>query len=97
MTLGRVAITTEKMCTNEAIAHFKFNSLTPFSKEFLFFYLKTYPYDTLWSTSSIVTSINSGMIRDMEVTIPDHNSLSKFERVLLQESIDNLSVKPNKF
>ena len=79
MTLGRVAITTEHMLSNEAIAHFKFNEETPFSKEFLYFYLKTYPYETLGSTSSIVTSINSGMIKDMEVIIPDDETLTKFE------------------
>lgn len=79
MTLGRVAITTENMLTNEAIAHFKLNKKTPFSKEFLYFYLKTYPYETLGSTSSIVTSINSGMIKDMEAIIPDNDTLSRFE------------------
>jgi type I restriction enzyme S subunit len=79
MTLGRVAITTEHMLSNEAIAHFKFKDETPFSKEFLYFYLKTYPYDSLGSTSSIVTSINSGMIKDMEAIIPDDETLKKFE------------------
>ncbi|WP_114750033.1 restriction endonuclease subunit S [Pleomorphovibrio marinus] len=83
MTLGRVAITTEHMLSNEAIAHFKFNEKTPFSKEFLYFYLKTYPYETLGSTSSIVTSINSGMIKDMEAIIPDDETLSKFENYVI--------------
>ncbi len=84
MTLGRVAITTDKMLSNEAIAHFRFNETTPFSREFLYFYLKTYPYETLGSTSSIVTSINSGMIKNMEVIIPDDNTLSKFESHVFQ-------------
>ena len=83
MTLGRVAITTEHMLSNEAIAHFKFNEETPFSKEFLYFYLKTYPYETLGSTSSIVTSINSGMIKDMEAIIPDDETLTKFENQVI--------------
>jgi type I restriction enzyme S subunit len=100
MTLGRVAITTEHMLSNEAIAHFKFNDETPFSKEFLYFYLKTYPYETLGSTSSIVTSINSGMIKDMEAIIPDDETLSKFENQVIdyfdkiksnQKQIMNLS------
>ncbi len=68
MTLGRVAITTENMLSNEAIAHFKFNSDTPFCKEYLYFYLKTYPYQTLGSTSSIVTSINTQMIKNLIIT-----------------------------
>jgi type I restriction enzyme S subunit len=83
MTLGRVAITTEHMLSNEAIAHFKFNDETPFTKEFLYFYLKTYPYETLGSTSSIVTSINSGMIKDMEAIIPDDATLTKFENQVI--------------
>lgn len=100
MTLGRVAITTEHMLSNEAIAHFKFNEETPFSKEFLYFYLKTYPYETLGSTSSIVTSINSGMIKDMEAIIPDDETLTKFENQVMdyfdkirsnQKQINNLS------
>jgi type I restriction enzyme S subunit len=70
MTVGRVAITSERMLSNEAIAHFKFNKNTPFSKEYLYIFLKTYKYETLGSTSSIVTAINSAII-DMEIVIPD--------------------------
>ena len=81
MTVGRVAITTEEMLSNEAIAHFKFNTKTPFTKEYLFLYLKTYKYELLGSTSSIVTSINSAMIKDMEVAIPNADSMSKFQKV----------------
>lgn len=78
MTVGRVAITTEEMLSNEAIAHFKFNAKTPFTKEYLYLFLKNYKYETLGSTSSIVTSINSAMIKDMEITIPDENTLRNF-------------------
>lgn len=78
MTVGRVAITTEPMLSNEAIAHFKFKKDTPFSKEYLYYYLKLYPYDTLGSTSSIVTSINSGMIKELEITIPDEVTMQRF-------------------
>lgn len=79
MTVGRVAITTEPMLSNEAIAHFRFKKDTPFSKEYLYYYLKLYPYDTLGSTSSIVTSINSGMIKEMEITIPDEVTMQRFD------------------
>ncbi|SMG45126.1 restriction endonuclease subunit S [Arenibacter troitsensis] len=77
MTLGRVGIATETMVSNEAIAQFvpKRKEITP---EFLYFYLKTFKYQKLGSTSSIVTSINSGMIKDMPVTVPDKDSLSHF-------------------
>ncbi len=79
MTLGRVGITTENMLSNEAIAHFKFNDDTPFCKEYLYFYLKTYPYQTLGSTSSIVTSINTRMIKNLPIAIPDYKLLTEFE------------------
>ncbi len=78
MTVGRVAITTEEMLSNEAIAHFKFNDKTPFTKEYLYLFLKYYKYETLGSTSSIVTSINSAMIKDMEITIPDEFTMRNF-------------------
>lgn len=79
MTVGRVAITAEDMLSNEAIAHFKFNENTPFSKEYLYLFLKTYRYDSLGSTSSIVTAINSTMIKEMEITIPDSQTMNEFE------------------
>jgi type I restriction enzyme, S subunit len=81
MTVGRVAITTAEMLSNEAIAHFKFNKKTPFTQEYLYLFLKGFKYDLLGSTSSIVTSINSAMIKDMEIVIPDDPSMKKFESV----------------
>ncbi len=78
MTVGRVAITSTQMLSNEAIAHFKCNNKTPFSKEYLYFYLKTFRYEILGSTSSIVTSINSAMIKNMSITIPDESIMRKF-------------------
>lgn len=79
MTVGRVAITSDEMLSNEAIAHFKFKKSTPFTKEYLFLFLKTFKYDLLGSTSSIVTSINSAMIKDMEITIPDASTMNEFK------------------
>jgi type I restriction enzyme S subunit len=82
MTVGRVAITTEQMLSNEAIAHFKFRSDTPFTVEYLYLFLKSYQYELLGSTSSIVTAINSAMIKDMEITIPDEKSMARFDGVV---------------
>jgi len=79
MTLGRIGITSEEMLSNEAIAHFKFRKETPFTKEYLYFFLKTYPYETLGSTSSIVTSINSTMIKEMLIPIPDEKIIKEFK------------------
>ncbi len=81
MTVGRVAITSEEMLSNEAIAHFKFNKKTPFTKEYLYIFLKTFKYDTLGSTSSIVTAINSAMIKDLEIAIPDKETMKSFKEV----------------
>lgn len=81
MTVGRVAITTEDMLSNEAIAHFVFEDETPFCKEYLYFFLKLFRYELLGSTSSIVTSINSKMIKEIDITIPDKDSMGKFESV----------------
>jgi len=69
------------MLSNEAIAHFKFNEATPFTKEYLYLFLKTYPYATLGSTSSIVTSINSRMIKEMLIPIPDEGILEEFKTI----------------
>ena len=78
MTVGRVGITTDDMLSNEAIAHFKFRNDTPFSKEYLYIFLKTYKYETLGSTSSIVTAINSAMIKDMGIVIPDTETMERY-------------------
>ena len=79
MTVGRVGITTESMLSNEAIAHFKFNKNTPFSKEYLYIFLKIFKYDSLGSTSSIVTAINSSMIKEIEIIIPDDVTMNSFK------------------
>ncbi|MEI7810964.1 MAG: restriction endonuclease subunit S [Ignavibacteria bacterium] len=81
MTIGRVAIASEEMLSNEAIAHFKFSSKTPFTKEYLYLFLKTFKYDTLGSTSSIVTSINSTMIKELNITIPDKATMVEFQQL----------------
>ncbi|MCD7968786.1 MAG: restriction endonuclease subunit S [Alistipes sp.] len=80
MTVGRVAISSETMTSNEAIAHFRFNNETPFTKEYLYIFLKTYPYDILGSTSSIVTAINSAMIKDIQILIPDNTTMELFRQ-----------------
>lgn len=80
MTVGRVGITTEDMLSNEAIAHFKFTNKTPITKEYLYLFLKSFKYDSLGSTSSIVTAINSAMIKDMMISIPDVRTIDSFKK-----------------
>ena len=81
MTVGRVAITSQEMLSNEAIAHFKFHRNTPFTKEYLYLFLKLFRYDSLGSTSSIVTAINSTMIKEMEISIPDTQTMNEFKEI----------------
>ncbi len=79
MTVGRVAITSEDMVSNEAIAHFKIKNTTVICKEFLYLFLKQFKYNILGSTSSIVTSINSGMIKKILLFIPSERNMLAFK------------------
>ena len=91
LTIGRIAITTENMATNEAIAHFNLNNDD--MKYYLYSYLKNFDYARLGSTSSIATAVNSKIIKAMPIGIPDEKVLkeynekveSMFEKVLENE------------
>jgi type I restriction enzyme S subunit len=82
MTIGRLAITTENMLSNEAIAHFKLIEKSLLFSEYLYLFLKTYKFELLGSTSSIVESINSQMIKEMEIPIPDSGKLDEFKELI---------------
>ena len=81
LTVGRVAITTNKCTTNEAIAHFKTNNkdINPY----LYCYLKVFKYGELGSTSSIATAINSKIVKSMPFIIPNDDELLKFNLLAL--------------
>ena len=81
MTLGRVSITTENMLSNEAIAHFNLYSEYGLFTEYLYCFLKTFKYETLGSTSSIVTAINSTLIKSINIKIPDRNIMVEFSMI----------------
>ena len=69
LTIGRIAITSQEMATNEAIAHFNLED-----KDMLYYlysYLKNFDYEKLGSTSSIATAVNSKIIKAMPIVIPD--------------------------
>ena len=76
LTVGRIAITDGEMTTNEAIAHFKTNK--PEVNEYLFCYLKDFNYQTMGSTSSIATAINSKIIKGMPFVVPTDGELEAF-------------------
>ena len=79
LTVGRVAITNEEMTTNEAIAHFKTDNKK--IKEYLYCYLKKYNFQTMGSTSSIATAVNSKIIKSMPFIIPTDDEIEKFHQV----------------
>lgn len=82
MTIGRLAISIEKMVSNEAIAHFKQKEGSSLFPEFLYLFLKTYSWVELGSTSSIVESINSQMIKEIEMLVPDEQKLNAFKDLI---------------
>lgn len=82
MTVWKLAITTEEMLSNEAIAHLKIKNNSKLYSEFIYLYLQNLDFNTLWSTSSIVTAINSTIIKEMNFVIPDSDTLSKFSEII---------------
>lgn len=94
MTIGRLSITTENMVSNEAIAHFKPKEGSFLFPEFLYLFLKTYSWVELGSTSSIVESINSQMIKEIEIIIPDKQKLIEFNE-LVKPIFDKIKTNQN--
>lgn len=76
LTVGRIAITNGEMTTNEAIAHFKTDKKE--INEYLYCYLKCFNYQTMGSTSSIATAVNSKIIKGMPFVVPANDELEEF-------------------
>ncbi len=76
LTVGRIAITDDEMCTNEAIAHF--GTKNKVINEYLYLYLKNFNYQTMGSTSSIATAVNSKIIKAMPFILPDEKTINDF-------------------
>ncbi|MCZ8145831.1 restriction endonuclease subunit S [Flavobacterium sp.] len=81
LTVGRVAISSERMLSNEAIAHLNRKD-SEIPVEYIYSYLKLFDYNSLGSTSSIATAVNTQTIKAMKIIIPDKKLLnSYFEKV----------------
>lgn len=78
LTVGRVMIANQRISTNEAIAHL-FSKKVP--TNYTYCYLKNFDFDTLGSTSSIATAVNSQTIRDMPFLIPSNSILDEFSLI----------------
>jgi type I restriction enzyme, S subunit len=81
LTVGRVAITTERMLSNEAIAHVNPQTDIMFP-EFFYLYLKQFDYDSLSSTSSIATAVNSKTIKCIPIILPNNELLMLFKKTI---------------
>lgn len=95
LTIGRVAIAPNDICTNEAIAHFK--GRRECEREYTYFYLKNFHYDELGSTSSISKAVNSKIIKAMPFIMPskkllkEYSSKTKdiFDLIICKQKMDN--------
>ena len=95
LTVGRVAIAPNDICTNEAIAHFK--DRRECEREYTYFYLKNFHYDELGSTSSISKAVNSKIIKAMPFIMPSEKLLKEyssktkdiFDLIICKQKMDN--------
>lgn len=91
LTVGLVAIATEDMTTNEAIAHF--NKPLNIPTSYTYYFLKNFDYNSLGSTSSIGKAINSKIVKKIPIKMPVQNVIDKFEDIAgpILIEIDNLN------
>lgn len=95
LTVGRVAIASTDICTNEAIAHFK--GRRECEREYTYCYLKNFHYDELGSTSSISKAVNSKIIKAMPFIMPSEKLLKEyssktkdaFDLIICKQKMDN--------
>ena len=83
MTVGKVSITTEKMLSNEAIAHMKIKNDSYLTSEYIYLFLLNLNFNTLGSTSSIVTAINTAIIKKIRFLVPDKMSMNNFSSLII--------------
>lgn len=80
LTVGRVKIAGYPMTTNEAIACFE--SEDKLLLQYLYPYLLTFDYNSLGSTSSIATAVNSKTIKGMKMLIPNKQLLEEYSEIV---------------
>lgn len=79
LTVGRVAIAGKDLTTNEAIARFVTSKV---NREYTYLLLKGYNYNLLGSTSSIATAVNSKIIKEMKIVMPENEVLNRFSSLV---------------
>ena len=79
LTIGRVSITTCETTTNEAIVHFKITDKSFLTTEYLYLFFQQFDFNSLGSTSSIATAVNSKTIKGIEILIPNEELIKAFQ------------------
>lgn len=83
MTVGKLSITTEEMLSNEAIAHLKIKAdNSRLNSEYIYLYLQNLDFNSLGSTSSIAIAVNSTLIKQIDVIVPDNKIMSSFNNII---------------
>ena len=92
LTVGRVCIVTEEMTSNEAIAHFGIDENSELKTFQTYCYLQAFNYQSLGSTSSIATAVNSKIIKAMPIISGGGALNTQFEEMVtpLFESMSNI-------
>jgi type I restriction enzyme S subunit len=68
------------MTSNEAIAHFCSEDKS--INEYLYCYLKNFSFETMGSTSSIATAVNSKIIKAMPFILPIKDTINRFHKIM---------------
>lgn len=90
LTVGRLGFTGHDMCSNEAIAQLPIKDSDIVDKNYLYYYLKNFNFDSLSSTSSIATAVNSKTVKSISVNLPPLYQQKKIADILssLDEKIE---------
>jgi type I restriction enzyme S subunit len=91
LTVGLVTIASEDMTTNEAIAHFNHGKIC---NSYTYFYLRNFDYNTLGSTSSIGTAINSKIVKIIPFLKPNIKILNDFDSIV-QPILNSINIINN--
>jgi len=82
MSIGKLAITTKEMLSNEAIAHFIVKADSRLTTEFIYSFLDYFKFNALGTTSSIVDSINTKMIKEINILVPLKTIIESYQKVI---------------
>jgi type I restriction enzyme, S subunit len=82
MSVGKLAITTKEMLSNEAIAHFIIKTDSRLTTEYIYSFLDYFKFNALGTTSSIVDSINTKMIKVINILVPPKDNIDSFQKII---------------